>query len=161
MEYHIPTKRRGSAALSILLAAALTAGSGCCTQLHHLPDECATAVYECDLARLIHNVCSCEPLPDGACRVECGSSVPCGCGSVVEEFCYEEPSCPGPTCPLVATRGRIEVGPPPVTYKPLMPPKFLPVPSQPVFSQVNMLAEPSVLSPVEVDFDHQLTFPGQ
>jgi len=161
MEHQIPKKRHGFAVLSILLAAALTAGSGCCTQLHHLPDECATAVYECDLARLIHNVCSCEPLPSCASKVECGSSVPCGCGSLVEEFGDAEPNCPGPICPLVAGRRRIEVGPPPVTYKPLMPPKFLPVPARPVFSQVDVLADSSALSPVEVNFDRQLTFPGQ
>ncbi|NOY28948.1 MAG: hypothetical protein GXP28_01870 [Planctomycetes bacterium] len=142
-------------ALSILLAAAVASGSGCCTQLHHLPDECAAVIYECDLARLIHNVCSCEPLPDCASGVGCGSTVPCDCGSVVEDTNFVEEQ---------YERRRVEVGPPPVTYKPPMPPKFLPVPSRPVFSQTSVLAPSSAHNPVEVDFDAnfngQLTFPG-
>jgi len=161
MEYHTPKKRRGYAALSMTLALALTTGSGCSTQLHYLPDECADAVYQCDLARLIHNVCSCEPLPACASGVGCGSCVEDFGEDFGEEFCDEQPSCPAPICPLIAAKRHYEVGPPPVTYKPLMPPKFLPVPSRPVFSQVNMLADPTENSPVELGFDRQLTFPGQ
>ncbi len=133
----------------IVLAFALAGGSGCCAPLHHLPDECAAVVYECDLARMLHDVCSSEPLPRCASEIECCSEVQydceCDCETVVEEL-YE--------------RRRLEVGPPPATYKPPMPPKFLPVPSRSVFSGRSVLAPSSARSPVEVDFDGQLTFPG-
>ncbi len=136
---------------------ALVSGNGCCSQLHHLPDECAAAVYECDLARLIHNVCSCEPLPGCASRVGCGSTVGCDCETFAGES-YE--SCPEPICERVSSPRDFVVGPPPVSYEPPMPPKILPVPTQSVFSKPNVLSLPSAHATVEVGFGSELTFPG-
>jgi len=160
----------------ILLAAALVSSSGCCSQLHHLPDECAAAVYECDLARLIHNVCSCEPLPACASRVECGSTISCGTSALSEltmscqsttlgsdcEY-FAEDSCESYSEPVnarIARQRHYVVGPPPERYQPPMPPKFLPVPARPVFSQPNVLSLPSAHPTVEVEFGSQLNFPG-
>jgi len=158
-----------------LLAVALAAGSGCAAPLHCLPDQCAAAVYECDLARMIHNVCSCEPLPAYGCGVGCSSAIECGtsalseltmscqsttigcdCGAMVEES-YE--SRPEPIRMRVAQQRHYVVGPPPVSYKPPKPPSFLPVPAQPVFSQANVLSLPSAHATVEVEFGSQLNFP--
>lgn len=56
---------------------------------------------------------------------------------------------------------QIEPGPPPVTYRPPMPPKFLPVPTRPVFANVNPNAPNPDLGGVEFGYEPQLTFPGR
>jgi len=63
--------------------------------------------------------------------------------------------------PYVALRSRIKAGPPPVTYQPPMPPKFLPVPARPVFANVNPAAPLATRGEVEVDFGAQLAVPGR
>ena len=137
----------------LLVALAGTCGC-CCPHLHHLPDDCAAAVYECDLACLLHDFCSCQPLPC------CGSSVSCDCCPEDEPQCE---SCPLTSCPPLDGRrclDRIEVGPAPVTYRPELPPKFLPVPSRPVFSTGIALTPVASGGSVEVGFGPQLSFPG-
>jgi len=62
---------------------------------------------------------------------------------------------------FVALRSHVEAGPPPVTYQPPMPPKFLPVPARPVFANVNPLAPVSARGAAEIDFVPQLAIPGR
>jgi len=51
---------------------------------------------------------------------------------------------------------RIRRGPPPISYQPPMPPKFLPVPTRSVFANVNMHAPTASTGTVEVDYGSQL-----
>ncbi len=150
MEHSTTTTRRGSAALALLLATALA--SGCGTPLHYLPDNCAAAVYECDLARLIKNACSSEPMSCSASGVTCGGGVEGDYVPVLEEAYESSPTAVVP---------RVAAGPPPVTYQPPMPPQFLPVPTRSVFAKTNSLAASSGRGTVEVGFSPQRTFPGQ
>ncbi len=150
----------------LLLAIVLTVASNGCAQLYCLPDDCAAVVYECDLARLAHDLCSDQPFPD------CAS--PVGCGSInedcIDEDCNAEPEAvyessppqPGPlkVCQRLRQRKYVESGPPPVTIRPAMPPKFFPVPTGPVFSRVNMQATGPARGTVEVGNNSQLSFPG-
>ncbi len=55
---------------------------------------------------------------------------------------------------------RIAVGAPAVRFKPQMPPEFLPVPSKPVFSEVNMDYSPEIRNGIEVGPGGKLEFPG-
>jgi len=162
MEHCSTTNRNGRAALLLLLAVLTASGSGCATQLQYLPDEFAAAVYECDLARAIHNVCSGDLQPACASGIECGSTEEYGGGTNVEEdeeYYDEELSRPEPIIRPLARRRHYEVGPPPVTYRPTTPSKFLPVPSRPVFSQPFELATPAERGNVEIGFGPEWTFP--
>ncbi|MCH7751077.1 MAG: hypothetical protein IH898_02830 [Planctomycetes bacterium] len=55
----------------------------------------------------------------------------------------------------------VQPGPPPVSYRPPMPPEFLPVPTQPIFAAVNLAAPEPMRGAVEVDFGTQLVVPGR
>jgi hypothetical protein len=56
---------------------------------------------------------------------------------------------------------RPEPGPPPIRYRPALPPKFLPVPTQPTLSPVRPDAPEPWRGDVEVGFRPQLTFPAR
>lgn len=90
------------------------------------------------------------------------------------EDCTEltTPGCPiGGTCDLCANRlvqgcrtklfTRPEPGPPPIRYRPPLPPKFLPVPTQPTLSPARPDAPEPWRGDVEMSFRPQLTFPAR
>lgn len=121
---------------------------------------------ECDLGGALDRLCSGQAFRHHGCDP----------GYCTEIVCTEECGCPDeceppcPTCPLkkgCRLQGHcrlcrpVEPGPPPVTYRPPMPPEFLPVPTRPVFSAVNMAAPEPMRGAVEVDFGPQLTVPGR
>lgn len=163
------------------LIVVLASISGCCANCQHIPDQCTDALYECDLGCLIKNLCATgEAFPCAA---------PVGCGQFVEEPCFEEPcveefvqeSCEPANCPtcspiqaccpleacnpikecVLGYRERVAVGPPPVRFQPPMPPKFLTVPTRPVYTAVSPNAPTFDRSQVEVSFGTQLAFPGR
>lgn len=51
----------------------------------------------------------------------------------------------------------IAVGPPAVRYEPPMPPEFLPVPTRPIYTNVNMDAPQHTRGMVDVGWERQLT----
>jgi hypothetical protein len=55
---------------------------------------------------------------------------------------------------------RPEPGPPPIRYRPALPPKFLPVPTQPTLAPARPDAPEAWRGDVEVGFRPQLTFPA-
>lgn len=148
----------------ILIAATLAAGSGCCAPIGQFPDGCAGNVYDCELARLIHHVCTYGELPacgghaTCGCGLGCGAPIACGCSAALQDDDY---CCPVPAEQCEALHSCIKRGPPPVSYKPLMPPKFLPIPTRSVFTAVNLAAPTPTRGAVEVDFGPQLTVPGR
>lgn len=148
----------------LLLSVVLLSGSGCCaTQWCHLPDDCAHAFAHTQLGWEINDVCNCI------------NGTPCGCASCVDISCgdtscgvrvyddavvIEEPCCDSPCYAEANCRPRVKVGPPPVSYVPPMPPKFLPVPARSVFSNVNVNAPTVSYGQVEVGYGHELQFPA-
>lgn len=52
-------------------------------------------------------------------------------------------------------------GPPPVTLRPEMPPKFLPVPTKPILSPVRPDAPDLQRGDVEFDYRRQVSFPAR
>jgi hypothetical protein len=91
--------------------------------------------------------------------------------------CEDGSELAGPTCPLggrcefCANRlvqgcreklfTRPEPGPPPIRYRPPLPPKFLPVPTQPTLSPARPDAPEPWRGDVEMSFRPQLTFPAR
>ena len=153
-----------------LLAITLLAGGGCCTNWYLAPDQCACGLSEFDLGCAVDWLCSGESLK--------------GCGWPVDSDCTPNSTdCPSdctdcqvcqPTCVLGCQQradlclnfkwrpGRnVQSGPPPVSYRPPMPPEFLPVPTQPIFAAVNLAAPEPTRGKVEVDFGTQLVVPGR
>jgi hypothetical protein len=103
------------------------------------------------------------------------ADAPCGdvcCGDVCDGSCEGDASC----CLLAAADecgrcsvcqhcrklfSRPEPGPPPIRYRPALPPKFLPVPTQPTLSPARPDAPEQWRGDVEVGFRPQLTFPAR
>ncbi len=110
-----------------LLAALLLSCTGCGAQLCYLPDDCAHAFRQTQLGWELHDVF--QGSPADACG--CGEGLDCGC----EVYAYDEVVVLDE--PRKTRRPRISVGPPPESYEPPMPPKFLPVPARSVFSSVK------------------------
>ncbi len=139
--------------LTGLLALLLLSCSGCAAEWCHLPDDFACAFSQTQLGWELRDVCGSL---DG-CET-CGSGVQCGCGVRVYEDAVwiDEP----PALAQPARRPRIKVGPPPVSYQPPMPPKFLPVPACSVFVGANTHFPVSVPGQVEVGYGPQLAFPA-
>lgn len=142
-----------SHASAMFLAATLAGCAGCCAPWCPLSDQCACGPLQCDVLRAIDDLCSYSMCYD------CGEEVGCGCGvRVTEDAVFiDEPCAPG----RLACRPRVERGPPPVSYQPPMPPKFLPVPTRLVFTGANMLAPTPTRGAVELGNGPQLTFPGR
>lgn len=132
---------------------------GCCTHWHHLPDDCANTMHQCELLRAICNLCSSTPCGT------CGTVGACGCGMQVYDDVVvldEAPPCKEPFC-CNGTKPRcckVEPGPPPICYEPPMPPKFLPVPTHSVFTSGHVVPVADTPSNVEVGFGPHLTVPG-
>ena len=99
----------------------------------------------------------------------------CDCGECVE--CRPDPA-PAPTelavapcacfpaCPLGHCRLRVLCerpmpGPPPAWLQPAMPPKFLPLPTQPIISPARPDAPEGSRGDVEAGYRPTLTFPGR
>ncbi len=139
--------------LTGLLALLLLSCSGCAAEWCHLPDDCAYAFSQCQLGREIRDVC-CGCQENGC--ASCGSGVACGVRVYEDAVWIDEPPALAPP----ARRPRIKVGPPPVSYQPPMPPKFLPVPARPVFVGANTHFPVSVPGQVEVGYGPQLAFPA-
>lgn len=170
-----------------LVVLLLVSISGCCARWQHIPDDCTNAFYECDLGCLIYNLCtdgrptSCTTLVDcGHCVDEPCVEEPCVEQSYAEQPCTEEILCESETlacqsgCAPLRNRApirnhlrlrerihqRVDAGPPPVRYRPTLPPKFLAVPTRPIVTDVNLCAPAPDHCQVEVGFDPQLAFPG-
>ena len=173
--------------LAILLACA----NGCCARWQDIPQDCAGAMYECDLVRLAHNLCS-SGQPIGCTDPICSEDLvaeeclPCE-GSegqvVVEQECegdveyvrprfirpkrvdFQEvcqPICirtPIRNC-IANCREKVAEGPPPITYRPQLPPKFLTVPTGPVLTEVCPDAPYPDRRSVELSYGSQLSFPA-
>ncbi len=148
--------KKPSALMTGLLATVLLVSSGCVAHWHHLPDDCAGAFYECEIARAVHNLCSGEPYMTCGCGNGCLSeSCPTEtCSTFVEDACIEPFGCLRERPLRIGSR--VESGPPPVSYRPPMPPDFLLVPTRPVFSSVNMSAPEPVRGSIEVEYGPQL-----
>ena len=102
------------------------------------------------------------------CDADCGAAVSC------EVDCPAAACCEAP-CPLLGACGRCrdclagrtcklfsrpEPGPPPVRYRPLLPPRFLPVPTEHVVSPARPEAPDPWRGDVELGWRPQVTFPG-
>ena len=96
------------------------------------------------------------------------------CGDLHDGSCTGQAAtcqvCPLPACGACADcmGGRkccldvlFEPGPPPVRYVPPMPPKFLPVPTQPTLSPARPDAPDFRRGDVEIGYRSQMTFPGR
>lgn len=161
-----------------LLAVALLTFGGCCAQLHQSQDPCACSMSEYDLGCALDQLCKCDPLSGCGCPV--GSqgveeSAEKSAQACVEDcgedctVCEESPTCcESDSRHPAGCRLRcgwrpgcnVQPGPPPVTYRPVMPPEFLPVPTQPIFAAVNLATPEPTRGNVEVDFGPQLQVPG-
>jgi len=113
-----------------LLAMLALSGTGCAAHWCQLPDDFAYAFGQTQLGWELHDICHGLPLGSCSCSAEVSGQEVCG-------------SCDGhrfdcvnclETCRAKRRHPRrIKVGPPPESYKPPMPPTFLPVPASPVF----------------------------
>jgi hypothetical protein len=98
-----------------------------------------------------------ETCDDACCEpgIACPLDRPCP----ILGACRECPAClVGRRCGKLFTRP--EPGPPPVRYRPAMPPKFLPVPTQPVLSPARPEAPDPWHGDVEFSWRPEVTFPG-
>ena len=100
--------------------------------------------------------------PLGECGAACHGA--CYCGDGVGMSGCQCPACMGYGMrPLgfCSIKENIEPGPPPVSYRPPMPPKFLLVPNRPAVSKVPLDAPVYYHGSVESSYDHEITFPGR
>ena len=127
---------------------------------------------ECDLGCALDRLCSGQCFQHHGCDVEYCEEIAypeeCGCPDECEPPCSKCPTCALPSLALgcrLKAHSRlcrpVESGPPPVSYRPPMPPEFLPVPTRPVFSAVNMAAPEPMRGEVEVSYGPQFTSPGR
>ena len=142
-----------------LLAIVLLGCTGCnCHHWCHLPDDCAHALRCTPLCGKLCNAC-CSDLSGACCSGACCDDGCCG-----TQVCDEAEPCCLRECCLGRCCSRLTAGPPPESYKPPMPPKFLPVPARPVFTNVNMAAPTIQRGQVEMGFAdpyrHELHFPA-
>ncbi len=146
-----------------LLAIAATSAIGCasCAQ-----EDCDCG-SGCSLTRRVaagyHGELADDVICCGGCLGQscprCYEPAPCArCGP----DCYPCPDCRlapfGFDAPLLQ---KPWPGPPPVRLRPAMPPKFLPVPTEPTLSPVPADAPEPERGDVEVGYGNQLTFPGR
>jgi len=147
-----------------MLAAALLIGGGCCAPLQHTPSHCGCAVSEQDLGCALDRICKREPLTgcglavESECVAECTDCKKLGshcvsCRHAISGICHK--------CRNWSPGCNVEPGPPPITYRPPMPPEFLPLPTYPIFAAVNLAAPEPLRGAVEVDYGPQLTVPGK
>ena len=140
------------ASLLVLLCLFCTA-TGCYTTMHPLGGPgCHNCHFdECRLGAALDRLCTGKCFRGMACHHGCGEVIECGpvqescsCGApVCQPDCHacEEPTCPLATCASAGCHWRpgcnVEPGPPPKTFYPQLPPKFLPVPTRPILAAVN------------------------
>jgi hypothetical protein len=131
---------------SLALALAVTVSALGCASCS--PGGCATCENQCPLCRLAR---MCRP---GCDQVNCGDGCgECGaCGNCLAGL--------GP-CEKCKLCQRPQPGPPPATLRPVLPPKFLPVPIQPVLSPARPDAPEPTRGDVEVAYRNQLSVPGR
>ncbi len=141
-----------------VLASLLLCCTGCAAQWCHLPDDCAHVFYQTQLGWELQDVCSSCPLERSISHCGDGCDVECGVYVDDEAVWLDEPPsvCAEPVC----HRPRLAVGPPPEPYRPPMPPKFLPVPTRSVFTNVNPAAPMHGTGQVEVGYGNSLEFPA-
>lgn len=63
-------------------------------------------------------------------------------------------------CGPVRFRDKVPKGPPPVSYKPVLPSRFLPVPVKPTSSEVNPQAPNPHFTPFEFGYQNEWGFPA-
>ncbi|MEM9658495.1 MAG: hypothetical protein AAF961_09050 [Planctomycetota bacterium] len=99
------------------------------------------------------NLPAAMPLDDGGGAVApqngTGSADACECGAVCAEACRCKLGWPLIACPLLRPP---PAGPPPIRYRPELPPKFLLVPTRPVRTPVRLDAPDFQRGAVEVGF---------
>lgn len=167
----------------VLLLCAV-ASTGCYSTMHPLvgcPGNCGCALKEHDLGQALDRFCTGQCFTAMHCGSDCGSCVEepydepvMDCGAEVcpvEEICTVQCDACGPGgcllehCPLRRCKWRpfrnVQSGPPPVPYRPALPPKFLPVPVRPVFSTVDPYAPEPSTGTVEAHWGPQLSHPGR
>ena len=103
--------------------------------------------------------------PSGQC--DCGECVVCrpapspALTELASAPCACFPACPLGHCRLRKLCERPTPGPPPARLHPEMPPKFLPLPTQPILSPARPDAPESWRGDVEAGYRPTLTFPGR
>lgn len=146
--------------------------------------ECVDALFDCEFSQAVGNRCSAgDPFPCAS-SVDCCEvveseptedvGVECEIAEITEieetvEVEEEAEVCePAPALNAfyafdhaIDLKRRIAVGPPAVRYRPQMPPKFLAVPTGPVYTGVSAGAPSVDHNTVEVDFGPQLALPGR
>jgi hypothetical protein len=142
-----PMMRSMAACLSKLGAMTLALGAlistvGCAQCSSRGCSTCGNQCPLCCLSRMTHPGCD---------QVACGEA----CG----EPCGECKVCPLGKCDHLCQRPN--PGPPPATLRPCLPPKFLPVPTQPVLSPARPDAPEPARGDVEVSYRNQLVTPGR
>jgi hypothetical protein len=113
------------------------------------PGGCSTCENQCPLCRLAR---MCRP---GCDQVNCGD----GCSQC--EACGNDRGAGLASCEKCKLCQRPQPGPPPATLRPVLPPKFLPVPIQPVLSPARPDAPEPSRGDVEAAYRNQLTVPGR
>ncbi len=137
----------------------LLAGGGCCANWYHAPGQYGCGLSEFDLGCALDQLCTGESLKS------CGWPVDSDCNDCQEcqptgVLGYQQLANLRLNCKWRPGRN-VQPGPPPVSYRPPMPPEFLPVPTQPIFAAVNLAAPEPMRGAVEVDFGTQLLIPGR
>jgi hypothetical protein len=126
------------------------AGTGalddCSRRNLHRPCQ-PTKTLLCDSAPCVTTDCC----PDETAPLECDAV---DCGSLESG----SPPLSGPRCAVASCP---PPGTPPQRYRPAMPPKFLPVPTRPIYGTAPADAPHTEIGDVEVDFGPRLTFPGR
>ena len=158
----IPDKGRpGIAILLNLLLVTLVACHGGCKQCSEVTSDFACALDACSLDDCL------QATPDDC----CGTAAPTESGSCEKKPC--ETTAARSHClkkcsiwSLFKTKAKAKAkspkqrAEPVITYEPPRPPKFLLVPSQEVFSRVNMMAPIPRRGDVEVGFGPLIDIPG-
>ena len=143
----MPTYRKTG--VHCLLAGMLLCCAGGCAHISHLPDVCADSFHHSRLGLKLQDVC--DHLDLACCECEPGNT--CVACQEIEQG--------GTTKKRREKRPpRMVVGPPPVPYRPPMPPKFLPVPARSVFTTVNPNAPTLESGQIEHGLGGEIQFPA-
>jgi len=140
----------GSAPLLLFLL--LGAGGGCAAPLGH-PDHCARVLDAAPGECLTSFFCGSEPCDEGAC-VAGGGVAPPAVDAAAEAGRSVAPL-------AVAGRGHRPPkapGPPPERHRVEVPPRFLPVPIEPIVARTSCDAPYHAIGDVEAEFGPRLNF---
>ena len=129
------------------------AGIGC-ANLHRTPDRCGYSLDNCHVIRELDCILDCEcPIWSAYCSEDCDG-----------EACPTDAPCQ-PACSVLGCMAGCkkckEAGPPPIPYKPPMPPKFLLVPARPAETGVPCDAPVEAWGSMEWGYRNEVLFPAR